>query len=108
MCNTYPVWRFDMNKNLTLSVEDDLLDKMRVLAAIQRTSVNEMVRDFFRKTVEKELRATDRAEAWNRLFEAADAYKTRRKRREEAGGIENRIFDRELFYEEVMRERGLL
>ena len=97
-----------MAKNLTLTVDDDLLDKMRVIAAVQRTSVNEMVRNFFHKTVEGELRATGRAEAWNKVFESADAYKTRRKSREKEGGIENRLFDRELFYEEVMRERGLL
>ena len=33
-----------MNKNLTLSIDEDLLDKARVLAAMRRTSVNEMVR----------------------------------------------------------------
>lgn len=34
-----------MNKNLTLSIDADLLDKVRVLAAMKRTSVNALVRE---------------------------------------------------------------
>ena len=40
-----------------LRIDDDLLDKVRVLAAMKRTSVNEMVRGFLTRLVEEALRA---------------------------------------------------
>jgi hypothetical protein len=43
-----------MQKNLTLSIDKDLLDKARVLAAMRRTSVNEMVRGFLEAEVTRE------------------------------------------------------
>lgn len=43
-----------MPKNLTLSIDEDLLDKARVLAAMKRTSVNEMVRGFLQAEVARE------------------------------------------------------
>ncbi|MBO0903254.1 ribbon-helix-helix protein, CopG family [Jiella sonneratiae] len=94
-----------MAKNITLAIDEDLLDKMRVLAAMRRTSVNAMVRDFFVHEVKREATQANRAEAWGRLFEAADDNAERRSRRL---GDKQPLFDRELFYEEVMRERGLL
>lgn len=33
-------------KNITLAIEEDLLDKVRVIAAMEKTTVNAMVRDF--------------------------------------------------------------
>ncbi len=33
-------------KNITLAVEDDVLEKARIVAAERRTTVNAMVRDF--------------------------------------------------------------
>ena len=33
-------------KNITLAIEDEVLDKVRVVAAQKRTTVNAMVRDF--------------------------------------------------------------
>lgn len=42
-----------MKKNLTLSIEEDLLQKARVYAAMEKTSVNEMIREFLSQTVEK-------------------------------------------------------
>ena len=33
-------------KNITLAVEDDILDKVRVVAAEKKTTVNAMVREF--------------------------------------------------------------
>lgn len=33
-------------KNITLAVEDEILDRARVIAAEKRTTVNAMVRDF--------------------------------------------------------------
>ncbi len=41
-------------KNITLAIDEDLLDKVRVLAALKRTSVNEMVREFLKRAVEQE------------------------------------------------------
>lgn len=43
-----------MTRNLTLAIEGDLLDKARVLAAMRRTSVNEMVREFLQREIEQE------------------------------------------------------
>lgn len=93
-----------MAKNITLAIDEDLLDKARVLAAMRRTSVNEMVRQFLEREIRQETQQATRAEAWGRMFEAADNNKDRRTLRK-AGEL---IFDREEFYEEVMRERGLL
>lgn len=93
-----------MAKNITLAIDEDLLDKVRVLAAIRRTSVNEMVRQFLEREVKREAEQAGRAEVWGRVFEAADNNVERRERRKVGGAI----FDREEFYEEVMRERRLL
>ncbi|MFX9665231.1 ribbon-helix-helix protein, CopG family, partial [Acinetobacter baumannii] len=43
-----------MTRNITLAIDDALLDKVRVLAAMKRTSVNEMVRGFLARLVEEE------------------------------------------------------
>jgi hypothetical protein len=43
-----------MPKNLTLSIDEDLLDKARVIAAMKRTSVNELVREHLKTLVEQE------------------------------------------------------
>jgi len=94
-----------MAKNITLAIDEDLLDKVRVLAAMKRTSVNAMVRDFLEREVKREATQSSRAEAWSRVFEAADNNVGLRTRRLTEG---EPLFDRELFYEEVMRERGLL
>ncbi|RFC62844.1 ribbon-helix-helix protein, CopG family [Fulvimarina endophytica] len=45
-----------MPKNITLAIDEDLLDKVRVLAAVRRTSVNAMVREFLERTVAAETR----------------------------------------------------
>jgi Family of unknown function (DUF6364) len=91
-------------KNLTLTIDEDLLAKARVLAAMRRTSVNEMVRGFLAGQVDGEGRQAQRAEVWASRFGEADANAHIRRKREHGEGL----FDRETFYEEVMRERGLL
>ncbi|MEO0793279.1 MAG: DUF6364 family protein [Pseudomonadota bacterium] len=58
-----------MPKNLTLSIEEDLLDKARVLAAMKRTSVNEMVREFLARVVREE---QERDESREQLLELID------------------------------------
>ena len=50
--------------NVTLVVEEDLLQDARAVAARRRTSVNEMVRDFLRDVVSQESR---RLEALERI-----------------------------------------
>jgi plasmid stability protein len=57
-----------MPKNITLAIDEDLLDKARVLAAMRRTSVNEMVREYLRKAVDE---AQDRDEATEGLLKLA-------------------------------------
>ena len=56
-----------MTRNLTLAIDDDLLDKVRVLAAIKRTSVNEMVRGFLARLVEQESQHDEATEALLKL-----------------------------------------
>lgn len=91
-------------KNLTLSLDEDLLAKARVLAAIRRTSVNEMVRGFLAGQVDGESRQARRAEVWASRFAEADATARGRQPRE-AGEV---LFVRDAFHEEAARERGLL
>jgi Arc/MetJ family transcription regulator len=92
-----------VTKNLTLAIEEDLLDRARVLAAMKRTTVNAMVREFLDREVRREGDGAKRAEAWSNLFKESDAIvRTARPQ----GACEP--FDRNAYYEEMMRERGLL
>ena len=93
-----------MPKNITLAIDEDLLDKVRVLAAIRRTSVNEMVRQFLEREVKRETAQASRAEVWARVFEVVDGSSAHTALRNPGATI----FNREAFYEEVMRERRLL
>lgn len=43
-----------MTKNLTLAIDGELLDRARVIAAMKRTSVNAMIRDYLEQLVEAE------------------------------------------------------
>jgi hypothetical protein len=56
-------------RNLTLAVDDDVLDKARVIAAQRKTTVNAMVRDFL---VEIATRDEKREETRKRLLELVD------------------------------------
>ena len=84
-----------MTRNLTLAIDEDLLDKVRVLAAMKRTSVNEMVRGFLVRLVEQE---SEHDEATEALLKLARESKGRmgdwRPSREETYSGEPR-FDRE-------------
>lgn len=90
------------SKNLTLSIDEDLLDRARVLAAMRRTSVNAMIRDYLDREVRSETQDAARAEAWSRLFHETDRAAGERQPTDAAD------LDRQALYEEVMRERGLL
>ncbi|MEF2074087.1 DUF6364 family protein [Consotaella aegiceratis] len=83
-----------MTKNITLAIDEHLLDKVRVLAAMKRTSVNELVRNFLQHLVEQE---QERDEGREELLRLIDTSKGRlgnwRPSREEAYSGEPR-FDR--------------
>ena len=61
-----------MTRNLTLAIDDDLLDKVRVLAAMKRTSVNEMVREFLARLVQQETSKDEAREALLKLIDESD------------------------------------
>ncbi|MEQ8403851.1 MAG: DUF6364 family protein [Oceanicaulis sp.] len=46
-----------MTKNLTLAIDEDLLDRARVVAAMKRTSVNAMIREYLERVVQAEREA---------------------------------------------------
>lgn len=48
-----------MTKNLTLAIDEELLDKARVLAAMRRTTVNAMVREYLERIVQEEREADE-------------------------------------------------
>lgn len=91
-----------MTKNLTLAIDEELLDRARVLAAMKRTTVNAMVREYLEREVRREGDDARRADEWAQLFRQTDAFCA------EAGAGEPLKFDREELYDEVLRERGLL
>lgn len=58
-----------MTRNITLAVEEDVLDKVRVVAAQRKTTVNALVRDYLNDLAT----ADDRGErARQRLLELAE------------------------------------
>ena len=61
-----------MTRNLTLAIDDDLLDKVRVLAAMKQTSVNEMVRGFLTRLVEQETSKDEAREALLKLIDESE------------------------------------
>lgn len=61
-----------MTRNLTLAIDDVLLDKVRILAAIKRTSVNEMVRGFLTRLVEQEVEHDEATQELLRLIDESD------------------------------------
>ena len=63
-----------MKKNLTLSIDENLLQKARVLAAMRKTSVNEMIRSFLDASVNAE-KTQDEVTA--KLLKLADSSKGR-------------------------------
>ena len=66
------MWRQGLAKNITLAIDEDLLAKVRVLAAMKRTSVNEMVREFLTRLVEQERTRDEAREALLRLMETSE------------------------------------
>lgn len=62
-----------MTKNLTLAIDDDLLDKARVLAATRRTTVNAMVRGYLERVVREEAQKDEAREELLRLIDESDS-----------------------------------
>lgn len=91
-----------MKKNLTLSIEDDLLQRARVLAAMRRTSVNDMIRGFLQAEVGDEAHDARKVE-WQAFFKKVDASADT-----QAKNIKGGLPKRQDIYDEVLRERGLL
>ena len=52
-----------MTRNITLTVDDEVLNKVREYAAERRTSVNALVRQYLTDIVQKEREADDAREA---------------------------------------------
>ncbi|WP_298747433.1 DUF6364 family protein [uncultured Brevundimonas sp.] len=61
-----------MTRNLTLAIDDALLDKVRVLAAMKRTSVNEMVRGFLTRIVEQEVEHDEATQELLKLIDESE------------------------------------
>ena len=91
-----------MKKNLTLSIDADLLDKARVLASMRRTSVNAIIRRLLAEEVGDEGRDAHRAE-WSAFFTSIDA-RTTEAQRAMPGGLPSKSD----LHDEDQRERGLL
>lgn len=62
-----------MNKNITLAIDEALLDKVRVLAAMKRTSVNELVRNYLQRLVDQEQGHDEATEALLRMSRESTA-----------------------------------
>ncbi|NBC21825.1 MAG: hypothetical protein GVY06_12400 [Alphaproteobacteria bacterium] len=60
-------------RNITLAIDEDLLDKARVLAAMRRTTVNAMVREFLRHETEAERRHDETTAALLKLARESEA-----------------------------------
>jgi hypothetical protein len=91
-----------VKKNLTLSIDADLLDKARVLASMRRTSVNAIIRRLLAEEVGDEGRDAHRAE-WSAFFKSVDARVTEAQRAL-PGGLPSKA----VLHDEDQRERGLL
>lgn len=62
-----------MAKNVTLAIDEDLLNRARVIAAMRRTSVNELVRGFLERLVEQEKGKDEAREALLKLIDESEA-----------------------------------
>jgi hypothetical protein len=61
-------------KNITLAVDEDVLDRVRVIAAERKTTVNALVREYLEKVASEQDR---RAETRRRLRELMDKSEAR-------------------------------
>jgi hypothetical protein len=61
-------------KNITLAIEDEVLDKVRIIAAEKKTTVNALVREFLANLASRDERL---AEARKQLLRLMDTSKGR-------------------------------
>ncbi|HDZ74205.1 MAG TPA: hypothetical protein ENH55_15880 [Aurantimonas coralicida] len=61
-----------MTRNITLTVDDDVLTAVKIIAAERRTSVNALVRDYLCQLARKEAEADEAREALVKLIREAD------------------------------------
>jgi hypothetical protein len=61
-----------VTKNITLAIDEDLLQRARVIAAMKRTSVNEMVRNYLSRLVEQERDKDEAREALLKLMDESE------------------------------------
>jgi len=54
LCVAHNQWRSVVAKNITLAVDEEVLQRARVVAAIRRTSVSELVRAFLKGLTESD------------------------------------------------------
>ena len=60
-------------KNLTLAVHDDFLDRVRVIAAERKTTVNGLVREYLGKLANEEARLADTRKRLRELMDNSTA-----------------------------------
>ena len=60
-------------KNLTLALDDTLLDEVRTIAANKKTTVNAMVREFLHHVAQQESRAESAMRELARMSERTNA-----------------------------------
>lgn len=69
--------------NLTLSVDDDILQKARELALRERTSVNALVRDYLTRYVDAKSRRLEAIDAFDALAKRSKSSSSKKWTREE-------------------------
>jgi predicted transcriptional regulator len=59
-------------RNITLSVDDEILDKVRIVAAQKRTTVNAMVRKFLSEVAGRDEKQAEARKELLRLMETSE------------------------------------
>ena len=59
-------------KNITLAIEEDVLDKVREVAAQKRTTVNAMVRDYLGEIAGRDAKIAEARKELLRLMETSE------------------------------------
>lgn len=59
-------------KNITLAIEDDVLDKVRVVAAEKKTTVNAMVREFLTEVANRDEKLAEARRQLLRLMDTSE------------------------------------
>lgn len=90
------------SKNLTITMPEDMLQRLRVLAAVRKTSVNGLLRDLASAELGDVAHEARKAE-WESFFNKVDARTTEARRVLPAG-----LPSKAEIHDEDMRDRGLL